>query len=103
MRYNTKTKYFTPPPPPPSHPTPRKYVYDFMHHHVHVGTLSLVDLAGSERLSQSGSTGARLKETQNINKSLSNLGIVFNALANKVGICSLFDFCFDSARSKITL
>ncbi|XP_028411595.1 carboxy-terminal kinesin 2-like [Dendronephthya gigantea] len=47
------------------------------------GTLSLVDLAGSERLSQSGSTGARLKETQNINKSLSNLGIVFNALANK--------------------
>mgnify|MGYP002803954262 CR=1 FL=1 len=47
------------------------------------GTLNLVDLAGSERLSQSGSTGARLKETQNINKSLCNLGIVFNSLANK--------------------
>ena len=30
--------------------------------------LSLVDLAGSERLKESGSTGKRLKETQNINK-----------------------------------
>ena len=54
--------------------------------HIHLGTLNLVDLAGSERLSQSGSTGARLKETQNINKSLSNLGIVFNSLANKVNV-----------------
>ncbi|SLM37617.1 kinesin-like protein klpa [Lasallia pustulata] len=44
------------------------------------GTLNLVDLAGSERLSQSGSTGDRLKETQNINKSLSCLGDVIGAL-----------------------
>lgn len=44
------------------------------------GTLNLVDLAGSERLSHSGATGDRLKETQNINRSLSSLGDVIAAL-----------------------
>ncbi|OJJ31607.1 hypothetical protein ASPWEDRAFT_45569 [Aspergillus wentii DTO 134E9] len=44
------------------------------------GTLNLVDLAGSERLSHSGATGERLKETQNINRSLSCLGDVISAL-----------------------
>nr|AJF36162.1 C-terminal kinesin motor protein KIFC1 [Procambarus clarkii] len=47
------------------------------------GTLNLVDLAGSERLKESGSEGARLTETQNINKSLSNLGNVIMALGQK--------------------
>ncbi|KAL3710550.1 kinesin-like nuclear fusion protein [Talaromyces marneffei ATCC 18224] len=46
------------------------------------GTLNLVDLAGSERLSHSGATGDRLKETQNINRSLSCLGDVIGALGS---------------------
>lgn len=46
------------------------------------GTLNLVDLAGSERLSHSQAEGARLKETQNINKSLSCLGDVIAALGD---------------------
>merc|ERR1711953_613692 len=45
------------------------------------GALHLVDLAGSERLAKSGSTGDRLKETQNINRSLSSLADVFLAKA----------------------
>jgi len=47
------------------------------------GSLNLCDLAGSERLDRSGaaSNAQRLKETQAINKSLSCLGDVFNALA----------------------
>ena len=46
------------------------------------GVLNLVDLAGSERLSKSHATGDRLKETQNINKSLSALGDVILSIKN---------------------
>jgi len=49
------------------------------------GSLNLVDLAGSERLNSSGAAGhkERLKETQNINRSLSALGDVIAALGEK--------------------
>ena len=42
---------------------------------------NIVDLAGSERQSKTGATGKRLEEANNINKSLTNLGIVIEALA----------------------
>lgn len=47
------------------------------------GCMNLVDLAGSERADKTEAVGERLKEAQHINKSLSALGDVLSALAQK--------------------
>ena len=44
--------------------------------------LNLVDLAGSEKQKDTNATGLRLKEAGNINKSLSVLGNVIQALVD---------------------
>ena len=54
-------------------------------HRVLSAKLNLVDLAGSERVRESGARGARLKETQHINLSLSALGNVIAALTSGDG------------------
>ncbi|XP_071504445.1 kinesin-like protein KIF13A [Diadema antillarum] len=48
-----------------------------------VSKISLVDLAGSERVHKTGSSGERLREGSNINKSLTTLGLVISALADQ--------------------
>ena len=46
------------------------------------GKLNMVDLAGSERVKINGATGKQLDESRRINKSLSALGNVINALTD---------------------
>mmetsp|Transcript_49450 Transcript_49450/g.115632 ORF Transcript_49450/g.115632 Transcript_49450/m.115632 type:complete len:672 (-) Transcript_49450:83-2098(-) len=48
-----------------------------------VGKLHMVDLAGSEKVGKTGAVGDRLDEAKSINKSLSALGNVINALTDK--------------------
>ncbi|XP_063959521.1 kinesin-like protein KIF13A isoform X2 [Lytechinus pictus] len=48
-----------------------------------VSKISLVDLAGSERVHKTGSSGERLREGSNINKSLTTLGLVISHLADQ--------------------
>ena len=50
-----------------------------------LGKLTMVDLAGSERADKTGATGDTLKEGMAINKSLSCLGDVINALTEGKG------------------
>ena len=55
------------------------------HTQIKVGKLNLVDLAGSERIRFTGATGQQLEESKKINKSLSCLGNVINALTDQKG------------------
>ena len=60
------------------------------------GNLYLVDLAGSEKVGKTGASGQTLEEAKKINKSLSALGMVINALTdskvNANGFCALSFF-----------
>jgi len=47
--------------------------------------IMLVDLAGSEKVRKTGATGSTMKEAQNINRSLSCLGMVINSLTSAKG------------------
>jgi len=49
----------------------------------YIGKINLIDLAGSENVNKSGVSGQGMKEAQNINKSLSALGDVIQALVAK--------------------
>lgn len=49
---------------------------------VKTGKLYLVDLAGSEKVGKTGASGQTLEEAKKINKSLSSLGMVINALTD---------------------
>lgn len=51
------------------------------------GNLYLVDLAGSEKVGKTGASGQTLEEAKKINKSLSALGMVINALTDSK-VCS---------------
>lgn len=55
------------------------------------GNLYLVDLAGSEKVGKTGASGQTLEEAKKINKSLSALGMVINALTDgKVLLASAY-------------
>merc|ERR1712194_1397 len=49
----------------------------------YIGRINLIDLADSENVNKSGVSGQGMKEAQNINKSLSALGDVIQALVAK--------------------
>ncbi|KAJ3813196.1 kinesin heavy chain [Lentinula aff. lateritia] len=70
------------------------------------GNLYLVDLAGSEKVGKTGASGQTLEEAKKINKSLSALGMVINALtdpkARSQFLASLFVKYIPYRDSKLT-
>lgn len=73
------------PPPPPMRTVPASSLRGTQKKGLeqHTGKLFLVDLAGSERASKTGAEGQQLEEAKQINRSLSALGNVINALTDK--------------------
>lgn len=63
----------------------QEFINGEAHTQIKVGKLNLVDLAGSERIRITGATGLQLEESKKINKSLSCLGNVINALTESKG------------------
>lgn len=59
--------------------------------HYRKALLTIVDLAGSERLNKTGSEMMRLKEAQNINKSISALGNCIASLSKSQEQMSQFN------------
>lgn len=65
------------------------------------GNLYLVDLAGSEKVGKTGASGQTLEEAKKINKSLSALGMVINALTDsKVLFTSAHILCLNVLSSR---
>lgn len=62
------------------------------------GSLYLVDLAGSEKIGKTGATGQTLEEAKKINKSLSALGMVINALTDGK-VCRFLFFVLKRVRA----
>ena len=48
---------------------------------VRLSKLNFADLAGSEKVKKTGATGTRLEEAKQINKSLTQLGLVIRGLS----------------------
>lgn len=66
-----------------------------------ISVINLVDLAGSERQGKTGATGDRLKEAAGINLSLTTLGQVISALADKADKKDIFVPYRNSALTRI--
>jgi hypothetical protein len=69
---------------------------------VYTSNINLIDLAGSERSTSTGATGDRLAEGNAINQSLSSLGLVIKALADKAGGKAAKDAVVPYRSSKLT-
>ena len=66
-----------------------------------ISKLNLVDLAGSERIKLTKAEGIRLKESKNINKSLSCLSKIINDLSKRKNKKNEFLSYWDSKLTRV--